>query len=70
VSDAADTPDDAVGGATLSAALAIEFHRPRSRQEWEALGRLLGTPGSAADPVAARDADDQPDVPRRRPSPA
>jgi hypothetical protein len=51
VSDVADSPGrprlDAESERTLREALGQDFHRPRTREEWEALGRLLGADGAA-----------------------
>ena len=45
MSDTAQTPGTpGADQATYSAALATEFRRPGSREEWENLGRLLLEP--------------------------
>jgi hypothetical protein len=51
VGDVAESPGgprlDAESERRLREALAQDFHRPRTPEEWEALGRLLGTDGTA-----------------------
>jgi hypothetical protein len=53
VNDVAESPGtprlDAESEQKLRAALAQDFHRPRTPEEWEALGRLLGSGHASED---------------------